>query len=59
MTSKNTERLLCAQMVVLGRDDLAQRIEAGDSHAVTEAMEARARVARGERVRRAEWAEEV
>lgn len=59
MTSKDTERVLMGQMVQLGRRDLAERIEQGDSAAVTEAMEARSRAARRERVGRTEWVEEV
>lgn len=59
MTSNATENTLIAQMRNLGRVDLASRIMAGDSAAVTLAMEERSRAERKQGRRRAEREEEL
>ena len=59
MTSNATENTLIAQMRTLLRPDLAARIAAHDSSAVTEAMIERAKWERKQARRRSERAEEV
>lgn len=59
MTSKATENTLIGQMRSMGRVDLASRIMAGDSAAVTAAMEEVSRHNRKTSRRRAELAEEL
>ena len=59
MTYQHTQNTLIGQMRAMGRPDLASRIMAGDSAAVTTAMEERSRWERKQARRRTEREEEL